>query len=112
MLQVTGTPTRFTPFRSSLKDAHAHLVDRIGDNTPYILNSRLIADAEDFNERADHVRSILIAVTDYVRVAVKDISDKSNTAIDERYLLGLLNDVTGDVVGALNNAAEDLREAA
>jgi hypothetical protein len=90
--------------------SYAHLIGRLAANRPHYLNPRMIADAADFNERADHLRTLMIAVGDYVRVSLKDIGDSSGVELDVKYVEGAFHDLTGDVTGALRNAADRMME--
>ena len=110
MAQATGTPTRFAPAVPTVLGAYAHLIGRLAANRPHYLNPRMIADAADFNERANHLRNLMIAVTDYVRVSLKDIGDSSGVEMDVKYVEGAFHDLTGDVTGALRNAADRMME--
>lgn len=114
MAQAINLPIRF-PIRPTtpptILSAHAHMVERIEANKPCYLNPAHLADADDINERAEHIRFLMMAVTDYVRVAVKDIDDSSNH-IDAKYIYGCLDDLTSEIVGALRNAADDIDAAA
>ena len=114
MPQITNEPIRFVPVPASpaatILGAHAHLIERLAGNKPCHLNPAWHADADDFNERAEHLQRAFIAFSDYVRVAVKDIADTS-TELDENYIFGCLNDLGSEIVGALEIAA-DKREVA
>lgn len=114
MLKTFSSPIRFrapAAIPHTILDAHAHLIERIEANKPCHLNPAHLADADDINERAEHIRFLMMAVTDYVRVAVKDIDDSSNH-IDAKYIYGYLDDLTSEIVGALRNAADDIDAAA
>lgn len=111
MAQATTLPTRFADQPNTLLGAHAHLIERLNVNKPHHLGPRYLVDAEDLNERSEHLQGLMIAVTDYVRLAVKDVDECSNQ-IDGRYIIGCLDDLTGEITGALRIAAEDLQAAA
>lgn len=111
MAQATTLPTRFADQSASVLGAHTHLIERLQANAPHYLNPRYLADADDINERAEHLQRILIAVTDYVGAAVTDIADSSN-CIDKKYIFGCLNDLTSEIVGTLNIAADEMQSAA
>lgn len=112
MARAVPTPTRPAALAASLTGAHAHLIERITQNKPAALNPWYIADADDFTERAEHLRRVFLAVEDYVLAAVNDIAASSNAVVDKKYLLGCLADLTGEIVGSLENTADDLRMAA
>jgi hypothetical protein len=110
MPKTTGTATRFATSAPPVIASYAHMIGRLAANRPHYLNPRVIADSSDFNERADHLRNVLIAVGDYVRVSLKDIEDSSGVSLDVKYVEGAFADLTGDVVGALRNAADRMVE--
>jgi hypothetical protein len=66
-----------------------------------------LADALDFEDRAEHARRLLIAVEDYVRALMVDTARSSNIYVDTD-VTGSIADMRGDVVGTLLNAAEEL----
>jgi hypothetical protein len=94
----------------SILDSHRHLIARLHTNKPYHLPAALVADETDFTLRAAHLNDLLIAVGDYVRTALKDIESKANVSLDVTYLDAIMNDTTSDIVGSLENAADDVRE--
>jgi hypothetical protein len=70
-----------------------------------------LADALDFEDRAEHLRRLLIATEDYVRAVMVDVARWSNIYVDTD-VTGGISDLRGDVVGTLLNAADDLRGVA
>jgi hypothetical protein len=68
-----------------------------------------IADAQDIEERAEHLQQVLGAVLNYVGTIVTDTSHVApGGSIDRKYLLGLISDMAGSVAGLIANAADDL----
>jgi hypothetical protein len=94
---------------ASVTDAHAHPVQRVITNKSHHMHARLVADALDFERRAEHLRRLLTAVSLYVDTAPEDIARSSNIEIDCKYLIGYLEDFTADVCGTLKNAAERIQ---
>lgn len=114
MPKADTLPTRFgTPAVSSstVIEAHIHLIERLESNLPSRIGPPYRADADDFNQRAEHLRRLMIAITDYIGVAIADIADVSHE-IDRKYVLGCLDDLTGEIVGSLTIAADDMQRAA
>jgi hypothetical protein len=116
-----GTTTRIrpgtrpaAPFSTAptILGSYAHLIGRLAANRPHYLNPRLIADSADFEERAEHLRGVLVAVADYVRVCLKDIGDSSNIELDVKYIDGAFQDLVGDITGPLRNAADRMQDEA
>jgi|HubBroStandDraft_2_1064218.scaffolds.fasta_scaffold843929_1 hypothetical protein len=92
---------------STVEEAHTGLIERLAVLKP----SRIlyIADAQDLEERAQHLQQILGAVLDYVGAMVIDTSHVApGGSIDRKYLLGLISDLAGDVAGSIANAADEL----
>jgi hypothetical protein len=96
---------------ASVTDAHAHLVQRVITNKPHHMQVWLVADALDFEHRAEHLRRLLIATEDYVRAVMVDMARSSNIYVDTD-VTGGISDLRGDVVGTLLNAAERIQSAA
>jgi len=66
-------------------------------------------DAQDLEERAEHLQQVLGAVLYYVGTVVIDASYLApGGSIDRKYILGLISDLAGDVAGSIANAADDL----
>jgi hypothetical protein len=98
---------RPAPTFSTVEEAHTVLIERLVVLKPYRI--RYIADAQDLNERAEHLQQLLGAVLDYVGSIVADTSHVApGGSIDREYLLGLISDLAGDVAGSIANAADDL----
>jgi hypothetical protein len=98
---------RRTPTCSTVEEAHAGLIERLAVLRPYRI--LYIADAQDLEDRAEHVQQVLGAVLDYVGAIVADTSHVSpGGSIDRKYILGLISDLAGDVAGSIANAADDL----
>jgi hypothetical protein len=98
---------RRTPTFSTVEEAHAGLIERLAVLKP----SRIlyIAEAQDLEERAEHLQKVLGAVLGYVGAIVADTSHvAAGGSIDRKYLLGLISDLAGDVAGSIANAAGDL----
>lgn len=93
---------------ASVTDAHAHLIQRIITNKPHHMPGWHLADTLDFEDRAEHLRRLLIAVEDYTRAVLVDMKRSSNVYVDTD-VTGCLSDTRGDMVGSLLNAADELR---
>jgi hypothetical protein len=94
---------------NTILDSHRHLIARLSTNKPCHIHNCHVADDLDFEDRAAHLKALLNAVGDYVRTALKDIEVKANVRIDVSYLEGIMNDTAADVVGSLENAADEVR---
>jgi hypothetical protein len=91
---------------STVEEAHTGLIERLSVLKPYRI--LYIADAQDLEERAEHLRRVLGAVLDYVGAIVVDTSHAApGGSIDRKYLVGLISDLASDVAGSIANAADD-----
>jgi hypothetical protein len=94
---------------ASVLGAHAHLIQRLQQNRPHHMHGWHLADALDFEDRAEHLRRACIAFEDYVRAVLVDTASHSNVHVDVKDVTGIISDMQGDVVGALLNAADEVR---
>jgi hypothetical protein len=108
MARADSPDTRSAP---AILGAHAHLIERLQQNRPHHMHGWHLADALDFEDRAEHLRRLLIATEDYVRAVMVDMARSSNIYVDTD-VTGGISDLRGDVVGTLLNAADDLRGVA
>jgi 2',3'-cyclic-nucleotide 2'-phosphodiesterase (5'-nucleotidase family) len=92
----------------SITDAHARLIQHIIINKPHHMPGWYLADALDFEDRAEHLRRLLVDVEDYTRAVMVDMARSSNIHVDTD-VTGGNSDLKGDVVGTLLNCADDLR---
>jgi hypothetical protein len=67
---------------ASVTDAHAHLIQRIITNKPHHMPGWHLADALDFEDRAEHLRRLLAAVEDYTRAVLVDMKRSSSVYVD------------------------------
>jgi hypothetical protein len=104
MARADSPDTRTAP---TILGAHAHLLERLQQNRPHHIHGWHLADALDFEHRAEHLRRLLIATEDYVRAVMVDMARWSNIYIDADVTAGI-SDLRDDVVGTLLNAAEVL----
>jgi hypothetical protein len=115
----------------SVTAAHAAMLTRLGDLPPHVI--RFNTDAVDLDETAEHLQKVLAAVADYVAVTLFHADDNaSEPAIgtsrrlsfteslaelvtgradlaEPADIMGGIADVTSDIVGACENAADTAR---
>jgi hypothetical protein len=107
VMAETKAKARPAPTLSTVEEAHTGLIERLAMSKPHRI--LYIADAQDLEERAEHLQRVLGAVLDYVGAVVTDTDHVApGGSIDRKYLLGLISDVAGDVAGSIANAADDL----
>lgn len=117
----------------SVTAAHAAFLARLGDLPPHVIRHGTITDAVDLDETATHLRSVLAAVADYVAVCLYHVDDNaSEPAVgpcrrlsfaeslqdlvtgradlaEPDDITGGLLDVSRDIVGSLEGAADTAR---
>jgi hypothetical protein len=93
----------------SVFGAHARLIQRLQQNRPHHMHAWHVTDALDFEDRAEHLRRLWIAVEDYTRAVLVDTAASSNVHVDIKDVTGCISDLKGDMVGSLLNAADELR---
>jgi len=88
--------------------AHQALMTAIGAETPHAIIGTYAADRFDLLERANHLKTILAAVATYTKAIVDDtayLAPMGYVADESAYL----TDAAGEIVGALNNAADKMQ---
>jgi hypothetical protein len=83
--------------------AHTALMAAIGAESPHAIIG-YAADRFDILERADHLKTVLAAVTAYAKAIVADTAHMAPTNVADE--TGYLVDAASEVVGALNNACD------
>ena len=82
---------------------YANLLDNLAEvGAPHLIGPR--ASGADIEERAEHLRKVLGAVTSYVKAVVGDTRYHAACSIDDE--TGFLANAASDIVGALRSAAE------
>ena len=104
---VTRFPAQST--RPGILGAHAHLIERLIKDKPFPI--RLVADEVDLEDRKDHAERLIKAVEDYLGALIADTNQVSRSGQIERDMIeGYFADLTGDLCGAFQNAADAARE--
>jgi hypothetical protein len=94
---------RHTAVLPAVQLAHQALMAAIGAETPHAIIG-YAADRFDILERADHLKTVLTAVTTYAKAIVADTAHFAPTNVPDE--TGYLTDAASEVVGALNNACD------
>jgi hypothetical protein len=82
---------------------YANLLDNLAEvGAPHLIGLR--ASGADIEERAEHLRNVLDAVTSYVKAVVGDTRYHAACTIEDE--TGFLADAASDIVGALRNAGD------
>jgi hypothetical protein len=117
-MRSATTPAALSPQRitvrqlaSEIRGAHAHLIARLAAVPPNMIGASLVADEDDLELRADHLRIVLRATADYVGAFMRDTASFTHAMhLDRKYLDGIFDDIIGDTAGAIENAAETVRD--
>jgi hypothetical protein len=62
----------------------------------------------DFEDRAEHLGSVLTAISLYLTAVLEDTAENVPGGLDLRYAEAALSDLMSDVVGTVQQAANDL----
>ena len=92
---------------SPVQAAHRDMLLALSQESPHTIVGH-IADRFDLMDAKDHIRQVLGAVTNYVKVIVADAKWYSPVNIHAE--TGLLSDAAGDICGGFENAIEQMLE--
>jgi hypothetical protein len=91
-----------------MRAAHIELVAALAGNAPYPIYAEV--DSDDLDVRAGHLEKVFEALHAYLTAILADTAQKiPGGALDRRYLEGLFKELSGDVVGVIRHAAEEMR---
>jgi hypothetical protein len=91
--------------------SHKHLIERLTALPPNTIGASLNADEDDLTTRAETLRCHLLAFQQYVVAFMRDTAAFTHALNTDRLRLdGLFRDIIGDLCGAIENAAETVRE--
>ena len=91
-----------------VRSAHADFVTAVAKQPPWPLP--LFADASDLEDRADHVKKVLNAVSAYVTAILDDTAQNVPGGLDLRQVDALLADLASEATGTVQGAADALAE--
>ncbi len=103
---VRALTTGVKPSRNSIQAVHAAFVGAVAANPPWPI--RLDPKASDLEKRADHLRSLLCALSLYMTAVLDDTAQNALSGLDLRQIEALLSDLTSEVSGTLRRAADAL----
>jgi hypothetical protein len=108
------SPPRTLTARDLAEDilkSHRHLIERLAAIPPNTVGASLEADEEDLTLRAETLRCQILAMQQYVVAFMRDTASFTHALHTGRLQLdGLFRDIIGDLCGAIENAAETVRE--
>jgi hypothetical protein len=104
-LMSRGRPPKST---SPVRAAHTEFVAALVANAPRPLHSE--ANSEDLEGRADHLESVFAALHVYLTAVIAETAqDIPASTLDRRYLDGLFQQFSADAMGAIRDAAAEMR---
>lgn len=104
-------PLTARDFAEDILKSHRHLIERLTALQPNTVGASLEADDDDLILRAETLRCQLLAMQQYVIAYMRDTASFTYAISTDRLRLdGLFRDIIGDLCGAIENAAETLRE--
>ena len=98
----TGAKPSARPIRA----AHTEFVAAVAGHPPRPIP--LDADAIDLEDRADHLNTVLSALSVYVAVILDDTTQNVPGRLDLPDAEAVLADLTSDVIGTIQRAADDM----
>jgi len=101
---ITGAGAK--PSTNPVGAAHAEFVTAVAAEPPWPIP--LFADASDLEDRADHLKKVLNAASVYVTAILDDTAQNVPGGLDLRQIEALLCDLTSEVPGTLQRAADAL----
>jgi hypothetical protein len=108
---VTSPRPTFRFLTAQITAAHKELIERLTRLPPNEIDSRLVADAEDLEMRAETLRCHLIIMKDYVSEFVRDTAGYSHAVhVDRKWVEAQFRDLIDDIVGPIDIAAETVRQ--
>jgi hypothetical protein len=103
---ITGAGAK--PSTNPVQAAHAEFVTALAGQPPWPM--ALFADASDLEDRADHVKSVLDAVSAYVTAILDDTAQNVPGGLDLRQVDALLSDLASEATGTIRYAADTTAE--
>jgi hypothetical protein len=90
------------------RTAHTEFVAALAGNVPHPIRSD--AGCEALESRADHLQKVFAALQVYVTAIIAETArDIPANTLDRRYLDGLFQQFLADVLGAIHDAAAEMR---
>ena len=103
---ITGANAK--PSTNPVRAAHADLVTAVAAQPPWPIP--LFANATDLEDRADHLKQVLDAVSAYVTTILDDTAQNVPGGLDLRQIEALLSDLSSEVTGTIQRAADAMAE--
>jgi hypothetical protein len=101
---ITGAAAK--PSTNGVRSAHAEFVAAVAARPPWPIP--IHADPSDLEDRAEHLKSVLDAVSGYLNTILDDSAQNLPGGLDLRQIDALLQDLASEVSGTLRKAADAL----
>ena len=103
---ITGASAK--PSTNPVRAAHAEFVAAVAGHPPWSMP--LHPDASDLEDRADHLKAVLDALSVYVAAILDDTAQNVPGGLDLRQTDALLSDLTSEATGTIQRAADAMAE--
>ena len=104
-LMSRGRPLKST---SAVRAAHTEFVAALAANAPWPLQCE--ANSKDLEGRADHLERVFAALHVYLAAIIAETAqDIPASTLDRRFLDGLFQQFSADAMGAIRDAAAEMR---
>src|SRR5262249_37773207 len=105
-LMSRGRPPKST---SPVRAAHTELVAVLAGNPPHPICAAV--DSHDLEARTEHLEKVFAALHDYFTAILADTAQNvPGGGLDRRYLDDRFKNLAADALGAIRNAAEEMRD--
>jgi hypothetical protein len=101
---ITGAGAE--PSTNLVRTAHAEFVAALVEHPPRPIP--VAANAADLDDRADHLATVLVALSVYMTTLLEDTAQNVPGGLDLRSIDALLSDLVSDVTGIIRRAADAL----
>jgi hypothetical protein len=103
---ITGGTS--APSTDTIRVAHVRFASAFAGHRPVPIP--LIPRPVDLEDRADHARKVLEAFSDYLISLLEDTAENVPGGLEIQYIKAALSDLSSDVLGTIQQAANDLAE--
>ncbi len=101
---ITGAGAK--PSTNPVRTAHAEFVATLAGHPPWPIP--LDSGPTDLEDRADHLKKVLNALSVYVTAVLDDTAQNVPGGLDLRSIDALLSDLASDVTGTIQRAADSV----
>ena len=103
---ITGAGVK--PSTNPVRAAHAEFIAAVAGHPPWSMP--LHPDASDLEDRAEHLKTVLNALSIYVTAILENTAQDVPGGLDLRQIDALLYDLASEVAGTIRHAADALPE--